>query len=148
MERLSLYEVAPEAMEAVNGLERYVRGAVEPRLLDLVKLRASMLNGCAFCVDMHTTDAMAAGEDPRKLVGLAAWPESPFYSKAERAALALTDAMTRIGDAGVSDDVYADVRAAFDDKELAGLVMAIATVNVWNRLGVTLRAQPPALAET
>jgi AhpD family alkylhydroperoxidase len=144
-ERLNLQETAPDAVRAVMGLERYSRGAVEEPLLNLVKLRASMLNGCTYCVDMHSREALAAGEDPRRLFGLAAWTEAPFYSKSERAALALTDAVTRIGDAGVNDEVWADACAEFEPQQLAGLVIAIATINVWNRIGISLRLQPPAV---
>ena len=142
-QRMDLREVAPDAIPPLLKLEKLAHGAVEARLLDLTKLRASMLNGCTFCVDMHSRDAQAAGEDPRRLFGLAAWSESPFYTESERAALALTDAVTRIGDAGVSDEVWRDVTKHFTDEQVAGLLVAIATINVWNRFGVGLRLQPP-----
>ena len=143
-QRFNLQEVAPDAVKAVMGLERYSRHAVDERLLNLVKLRASMLNGCIYCIDMHSRDALATGEESRRLFALAAWPEAPFFSKQERAALALTDAVTRIGDAGVSDEIWNDASAVFTDEQLAGLLMAIATINVWNRIGITLHFQPPA----
>jgi alkylhydroperoxidase family enzyme len=103
-----------------------------------------MINGCSFCVDMHSRDALAAGEDSRRLFGVAAWREAPFYTERERAALALTDAVTRLGDDGVSDDVWDEAAKHFDQDELANVLMAIATINVWNRLSVATRTQPPA----
>jgi AhpD family alkylhydroperoxidase len=145
-QRLNLRRVAPDAMTAVLGLEQYVRGAVDHTLLHLVKLRASILNGCAYCVDMHSREAADAGEDPRRLFAVAAWRESPFFSEEERAALALTDAVTRLGDAGVPDDVWTDAESAFGTEGVANLVVAIATINVWNRIAVTFHTQPPALA--
>ena len=147
-QRLNLRRVAPDAMTAVANLERYVGGKVDHTLLHLVKLRASILNGCAYCVDMHTREAIDTGEDPRRLFAVGAWRESPFFSKEERAALALTDAVTRIGDAGVSDEVWADAEAAFGTEDVANLVVAIATINVWNRIAVTFHTQPPALASS
>lgn len=140
--RFDLQDVAPDAVKAVLGLEGYARHNVDEGLLNLVKLRASMLNGCIYCIDMHSRDALAAGEEARRLFAVAAWPEAPFFSKEERAALALTDAMTRIGDAGVSDEIWADVSAAFSEEEIAGLLIAISAINVWNRLGITLHLQP------
>jgi alkylhydroperoxidase family enzyme len=104
-----------------------------------------MLNGCAFCVDMHSTDAMKNGEKPRRLFAVAAWRESPFFSETERAALALTDAVTRLGEHGVPDDVWERVVAAVGAETAAELVFAIATINGWNRMAVTSRAEPPPL---
>ena len=134
-----------EAYQRVQSLQAYVNDKVDHELLELVKLRASMLNGCAFCVDMHGVDAMKNGEDPRRLFAVSAWRESPFFSEAERAALALTDAVTRLGEHGVPDDVWDPVVAAFGSETAADLVLAIATINVWNRLAVTSRKQPPSL---
>ena len=131
--------------EAVLRLETLVRGAVDHTLLELVKLRASMINGCAFCVDMHATDLLQAGEDPRRVFAVAAWHESPFFTDLERAALALTDAVTRLGEGGVPDDVWDDVEKHVGTETAAHLVLAIATINVWNRLAITARKQPPAL---
>lgn len=142
-QRMDLRQVAPEVIPPLMKLEKYTHTVVDERLLDLVKLRASMLNGCTFCVDMHSRDALAAGESSRRLFGLAAWSESPFYTEQERAALALTDAVTRIGDAGVSDEVWRDVTKHFTEEQTAALLVAIATINVWNRFGVGLRLQPP-----
>lgn len=143
-ERFNLQEVAPDAVKAVMGLERYARHAVDERLLDLVKLRASLLNGCIYCIDMHSRDALAQGEDSRRLFALAAWHEAPFFSKQEQAALALTDEVTRVRETGVSDETWADAAAVFTDEQLAGLLVAITTINVWNRLAITLRSEPPA----
>ncbi|MBO4208967.1 carboxymuconolactone decarboxylase family protein [Micromonospora echinofusca] len=144
MQRMNLAAVAPEAYRAVLGMESYVRGAVDHRLLELVKIRASVLNGCAFCVDMHTRDALAAGETSRRLFAVAAWREAPFFDERERAALALTDAVTRLGEHGVPDDVWDTAAKHWSERELADLVVAIATINVWNRIAVSTRAQPPA----
>ncbi|MFI6763250.1 carboxymuconolactone decarboxylase family protein [Micromonospora sp. NPDC050417] len=140
---MNMYQVAPEAYRAVMGLENYVRSNVDHTVLELVKLRASMTNGCAFCVDMHSRDALAAGESSRRLFSVATWRESPFFDERERAALALTDAVTRLGEHGVPDEVWDEASKVWSEKELADLVMAIATINVWNRIAVTTRAQPP-----
>jgi AhpD family alkylhydroperoxidase len=142
--RMAMQKVAPEAYGAVLGMERYVRRNVDPELLELVKLRASMINGCAFCVDMHSRDALAAGESSRRLFAVAVWHEAPFFTERERAALALTDAVTRLGEGGVPDDVWQGVRREFTEEQTANLIMAIATINVWNRIAVTTRSQPPA----
>jgi len=144
MPRLVIKDVTPGAYAAVLGMEGYARKHNDPVLYELVKLRASMINGCSFCVDMHSRDALAAGEDSRRLFGVAAWREAPFYTEKERAALALTDAVTRLGDDGVPDDVWDAAAKHFDEAELANLLMAIATINVWNRLSVATRTQPPA----
>ncbi|MBQ1068405.1 carboxymuconolactone decarboxylase family protein [Micromonospora sp. D75] len=144
MSRMDMAAVAPEAYQAVLGLEKYVRTNVDHTVLELVKLRASMLNGCAFCVDMHSREALGAGGDSRRLFAVAAWREAPFFDERERAALALTDAVTRLGEHGVPDDVWDGAAKVWSEKELADLVVAIATINVWNRVAVTCRTQPPA----
>lgn len=143
--RMTMNDVAPEAYQAVLGMELYARKHVDPTLLELVKLRASMVNGCAFCVDMHSRDALTAGESPRRLFAVAAWHDAPFFDARERAALALTDAVTKLGDDGVSDEVWQRAAAEFNSDELANLLVAIATINVWNRLSIATRNQPPAL---
>jgi AhpD family alkylhydroperoxidase len=145
METRNLKELAPDAYRAVFGLEQHVRSKIGPELLELVKLRASMINGCAFCVDMHATDALQGGEDARRLFAVAAWRESPFFTDAERAALTLTDTVTRLDEHGVPDEVWGPVVAAFGPETAAELVVAIATINVWNRLAVTSHAEPPSL---
>ena len=141
--RMDAMRVVPEAYRAVLGLEGYVRANVEHGVLELVKLRASMLNNCAFCVDMHSRDALAAGESSRRLFAVAAWREAPFFDERERAALALTDAVTKLGEHGVPDEVWDTAAKVWSEKELADLLMAIVTINVWNRLAVTTRTQPP-----
>lgn len=139
--RVDLAEVAAEAMRAQLGLEAYVRrSSLEHPLLELVKLRASMINGCAYCVDMHTKDARHAGETEQRLYAVSVWRETPFFSTRERAALAWTDAVTDIAHAGVPDALYEQVSTQFSERELVDLTMAIVTINGWNRLAVSLRA--------
>ena len=142
-QRMSVAEVAPEGFHAVLQLEQYVRKAVDPKVLELVKLRASMLNGCAFCVDMRSQDALANGESSRRLFAVAAWREAPFFTARERAALALTDEVTRLGEAGVTDQTWEEARKVWSEEEIAHLLLAIATINVWNRLAVATRMAPP-----
>ena len=146
-QRLDIHTVDPKAQEAVLGLERYVRGSgLDPALYELVKIRASQLNGCAFCLDMHNRDARKLGEDQRRLDVLAAWHEAPeLFTEAERAALALTEAVTRIGDAGVPGPVWEDASKHFDETGIVQLLMAIATINVWNRLAVSTQQRLPDL---
>lgn len=144
-QRLSIPEVAPEGTKAVFALEQYVRGQVDHDVLHLVKLRASMTNGCAFCVDMHSTDTLRSGEDLRRVVGVAAWRESSLYTDEERIALELTDAVTAIGAGGVSDETWDRAVAQFGEKGVADLVLAIATINVWNRIAVSTRTALPSL---
>ncbi|NES29043.1 carboxymuconolactone decarboxylase family protein [Micromonospora terminaliae] len=143
MSRMDTAAVAPEAYRAVLGLEKYVQKNVDHTVLELVKLRASMLNGCSFCVDMHSRDALGAGESSRRLFAVAAWREAPFFTERERTALALTDAVTRLGEHGVPDDVWDAAAKVWSEKELADLVVAIATINVWNRISVSTRTEPP-----
>ncbi|MDG4814947.1 carboxymuconolactone decarboxylase family protein [Micromonospora sp. WMMD956] len=142
MSRIDLTAVAPEAYRAVSGLERYARDNVDHTVLELVKLRASMLNGCAFCVDMHSREALAAGESSRRLFAVAAWREAPFFDERERTALALTDALTRLGEHGVPDDVWDAAAKVWSERELADLTVAIATINVWNRIVAATRRRP------
>lgn len=141
--RLAVWKVAPEGYQAMLGLEQYCAANVGPVVFELVKLRASMLNGCSFCVDMHSRDAAKAGEDSRRLFAVAAWREAPFFTRRERAALALTDAVTRLGEHGVPDDVWAEAAAVWSEKELADLILAIATINSWNRISIASRNTPP-----
>ncbi|WP_406075504.1 carboxymuconolactone decarboxylase family protein [Micromonospora sp. NBC_01638] len=137
-------ELVPQAYKAVMGLEKYVQSNVDRTVLELVKLRASMINGCAFCVDMHSRDALANGGSSRRLFAVATWRESTFFDERERAALDLTDAVTRLGEHGVPDEVWDTAAKVWSEKELADLVIAIATINVWNRIAVTMRSEPPA----
>lgn len=144
-QRLSVQDIDPAAHQAVLGLEDYVRNtALERPLRELIKIRASQLNGCAFCLDMHHREARAAGEDQRRLDVLSAWREAPeLYTARERAALTLTEAVTDIGRDGVPDDVWIGTREHFDETETVHLLMAIATINVWNRLAVSTHQQLP-----
>lgn len=143
IQRMKFPETAPDAYAAVLRLEKYCRGTVDPVVYHLLKLRASILNGCSFCVDMHSRDALEEGETPQRLFGVAAWHDVPFYTDKERATLALTDAVTRLGDHGVPDDVWERAAAVWDDKEIADLLTAIATINVWNRLMISTQTPPP-----
>lgn len=146
-QRLSVHDVDPDAYQAVLALERYVRSSgLEKPLYELVKIRASQLNSCAFCLDMHCRDARAGGEDQRRLDVLSAWREAPdLFTERERAALALTEAVTLIGQDGVPDDVWAEATTQFDDAGIVHLLMAVATINVWNRLAVSTHQALPDL---
>jgi len=136
-------KIAPDGYKAMSGLESYVHQCgLEHPLLELVKTRASQINGCAFCLDMHTKDARAAGETEQRLYALSAWEETPFFTDRERAALAWTEAVTRVADTHVPDDVFELVRKQFTEKELADLTLAIVTINGWNRLAVAFRKVP------
>ena len=115
---------------------------VQIGLFELVKIRASQLNGCAYCIDMHTKDARARGESEQRLYGLAAWQETPFFSERERAALEWTEAVTQVSDGHVADDVFESVRRHFSDKELVDLTLAIIAINGWNRLAIAFRTVP------
>jgi AhpD family alkylhydroperoxidase len=139
-QRLDYYALAPAGLKALYALERYLgTTALEPALLDLVRLRASLINGCAYCVDVHSQDARARGETEQRLFAVPVWRETPFFSDRERAALAWTEAVTEIGRAGVSDGLYAEARALFSEKEVVDLTMAIIAINAWNRLAVPFR---------
>lgn len=146
-QRLSVNEVDPRAYQAVWGLERYVRNSGLPKTLyELIKIRASQLNGCAFCLEMHNRDARAGGEDQRRLDVLSAWREAPaLFSEAEQAALALTEAVTLIGQAGVPDEVWEAARRHYDEAGMVHLLMTVATINVWNRLAVATHQDLPAV---
>jgi AhpD family alkylhydroperoxidase len=132
--RITLGKVARESYQALSALDDSVD--FDPPLRELVKLRASQINGCAFCVDMHSRDALACGEDERRVWAVAVWREAPFFDERERAAFALTEAMTRLPDAGVPDDVYDEAARHFDEHELGQLMFAIIAINAWNRVGV------------
>jgi AhpD family alkylhydroperoxidase len=139
--RLDYRKTFPAALQAMTSLEQAVEGSdLEPALLELVKMRASQLNGCAYCLDMHSKDARARGENEQRLHVLAAWQEAPFYSERERAALAWCEALTLLPQTGAPDDVYALVREQFDDAELVALTLAIVAINGWNRFAVAFRS--------
>jgi AhpD family alkylhydroperoxidase len=136
-------KAAPDGYKAMSALESYVRqSGLEHSLLELVKTRASQINGCAFCLDMHTQDARAAGETEQRLYTLPAWEETPFFTDRERAALAWTEAVTRVADTHVPDEVFEQARQHFTEKELADLTLAIVAINGWNRLSVAFRKVP------
>lgn len=136
---------AQGGIQAMLGLEKYVASSgLDRRLADLVRLRVSQINGCAFCIDMHWKDLVAAGEDPQRLYMLDAWHESPFYSERERAALAWAEAVTRLSDGHVSDAVYERVKEQFNESELVALTMAVIAINGWNRLNIAFRTTPGA----
>lgn len=140
--RLNYLKLTPEPLKVMYGLEAYLRGCgLEHGLLELVKTRASQMNGCAFCLDMHTQDARAAGETEQRLYALSAWRETPFFSARERAALAWAEAVTTL-DGGAPDAVYDEVRPHFTDKELADLTWAVVAINGWNRVAIGFRTVP------
>ncbi|HEY5201964.1 MAG TPA: carboxymuconolactone decarboxylase family protein [Acidothermaceae bacterium] len=145
-ERFSVHEVDPSATEAVLGLESYMRSSgFDRQLYELVKIRASQLNGCAYCLDMHTRDARVGGEDQRRLDVLSAWREAPaLFTERERAALAFTEATTLVADGGVPDAVWSKLTSCFTPQEVVHLLMAIATINVWNRLAIATHQALPA----
>lgn len=131
------------AYQAMFGLEKYARdSSLEKPLLELVRLRASLINGCAYCIDMHTKDARAAGETEQRLYGLSAWRETPFYTPRERAALEWTEAVTEIGASHAPDELFERVRAHFTEDEVVSLTMAIIAINGWNRLAIGFRSVP------
>ena len=141
--RIDLMQVTPGVVQAMLGLERQVRRAgLEHGLLDLVRMRASQINGCSYCLDMHSKDARAKGETEQRLYGLDAWRETPYYSARERAALEWTEALTLVAESRVPDDVYERVREQFSEDELVHLSLAIVSINGWNRLNIAARTVP------
>ncbi|EFH83973.1 carboxymuconolactone decarboxylase family protein [Ktedonobacter racemifer] len=142
-QRIEYAKAAPGVVKAMYQLEHYVRNCgIEHSLLELVKFRASQINGCAYCMDMHTKDARAAGESEQRLYLLSAWRETPFYSEREQAALEWTEALTLLPSNDVPDELYERVHAQFNDEELANLTLAIVAINGWNRFGVGFRSEP------
>ena len=140
--RLNAPQASPDALKAMLGLETYLaKSSIEHPLLVLVKMRASQINGCAYCLDMHSKDARAEGETEQRLYLLDAWRETDFYTPRERAALAWTEALTLIADTHAPDDVFEEVRAQFSDREIADLTLAIAAINGWNRLSIAFRTK-------
>ncbi len=136
-------KAAPEAMQAMSNLHAYVgKCGLDHKLLELVKLRASQINGCAWCMDMHTKELRAAGENEQRLYLLSAWHECPFYTERERAALAWTEALTLLTEGNVPDDVFALARAQFGEEELVKLTLAVVAINGANRINVAFRAVP------
>ena len=141
--RIDLMQVNPGIIRAMLGLERQIRQAgLDGRLLDLVRMRASQINGCAYCLDMHSKDARANGETEQRLYGLDAWRETPYYSDRERAALEWTEALTLVAETHAPDEVYERVREQFSEDELVHLSLAIVAINGWNRLNIAARTVP------
>jgi len=141
--RLAYDQAAPGAMQAMGALQKYVEeSGLERSLLELVKTRASQINGCAYCIDLHTKEARALGESERRIYALNAWRETPFYTERERAALAWTEAVTLIGQGHAPDDVFKEACAEFSEVELVNLTVAIIAVNGWNRLAIGFRKMP------
>ncbi|MFC3284494.1 carboxymuconolactone decarboxylase family protein [Litchfieldella rifensis] len=142
--RMNAFAAAPDTMQAMLDLEQHVSGSgLEPSLMELVKTRASQINGCAFCLHMHTRDARAAGESEERLHLLSAWRESPLYSERERAALDWTEALTLVADTQAPDDVYEHARRYFDEEELVKLTLLIGAINIWNRIAIGFRSIHP-----
>lgn len=141
--RIDYRKLSPDAMRAMAALERFTLATgLEPTLLELVRLRAAYLNGCAYCVDVHTKDARVAGETEQRLYAIPVWRETPFFTARERAALAWTESVTDVGHTGVPDDVYEEAREEFSDSELIALTMVIIAINGWTRLAVSFRTEP------
>jgi len=142
--RLDAAHIAPEVYKAVLQVEAYVNhhSGLETSLLNLIRLRASQINGCAYCIDMHTKDARALGETEQRLYLLNAWREAPFYSERERAALAWTEAVTLVAHDHVPDEVFALAKEHFSEKELVNLTLAVTQINVWNRFSIAFRTVP------
>jgi AhpD family alkylhydroperoxidase len=150
--RFNYTKSAPGVYDAMDALDRYLAASsIDRRLLYLVQLRASQLNGCAYCIDMHWKDLRAIDETEQRLYSLDAWRESPYYTDREHAALAWAEAVTFVANGQVPDTVYAGVRSQFSETELADLTLAIATINAWNRLSIAARLTPgtytPAVTE-
>jgi AhpD family alkylhydroperoxidase len=141
--RIDVMHVNPGIIHSMLGLERQVaKAGFDGKLLDLVRMRASQINGCAYCLDMHSKDARAKGETEQRLYGLEAWREAPYYSDRERAALEWTESLTLVADTHAPDDVYERVRAQFSEDEVAHLTLAIVAINGWNRLNIAARTVP------
>jgi AhpD family alkylhydroperoxidase len=142
--RLNAQKASPVAYGAMIALEMFIQkeSKLEPALVELVKMRASQINGCAYCIDMHSKDARSKGETEQRLYALSAWRETPFFSEQERAALAWTEALTLIAEDHVPDEVYEFAKRSFSDEELVNLTLAVITINGWNRLAITFRSVP------
>jgi AhpD family alkylhydroperoxidase len=141
--RIDFKNVPADALKGMYALEQYLHtSGLSEKIIHLVKMRASQINGCAYCLDMHSKDARALGETEQRLYLLDAWEESPFYSERERAALALTEAVTKIAEGHVPDEVFEATRKQFSEQELIALVVTITTINAWNRLAITMRSEP------
>jgi AhpD family alkylhydroperoxidase len=141
--RIEYIKHAQEALNSMLGLEKYISGCgLEAELIHLMKVRASQINGCAYCIDMHTIDARAAGETEQRLYALNAWRETPFFSDRERAALEWTEAITLVSETHVPDAVFEEAKKYFTEKEIVNLSIAATTINMWNRMAISMRAVP------
>jgi AhpD family alkylhydroperoxidase len=149
-ERLNGYKAAPDAYKAIMGLETYIKkeSGLDPALIHLIKLRASQINGCAYCVDMHVKEARQHGLSEQWINLLSVWRESPVYTPVERAVLEWIEAVTRLADTGAPDSAYEPLKAFFTEAEIAKLTIAIGTINIWNRVAVSFRSQHPLDAAT
>lgn len=141
--RMDIYKLVPGALKALLGLQDFINSiGLDKTLSELIKIRASQINGCAFCLNMHTKDARKMGETEQRIYGLNAWHEAPYYTDKERAALALTESVTLVSTTHVPDDVYNAALAVFTPEEVAQITLAIVMINAWNRIAITSRAQP------
>jgi AhpD family alkylhydroperoxidase len=140
--RINIAKISPAAYRAMAGLEQYIHSTnLEPKLVHFLKFRVSQINGCAYCLDMHSKDARAVGETEQRLYGLDAWREAPYYTDRERAALAWIEALTLIREGHVEDEVYEEARKVFSEQELVDLAMLAVAINGWNRLAIAFRAE-------
>jgi AhpD family alkylhydroperoxidase len=151
--RIDYLKVDRGVFHALLAAENYLKACgLDPKLLDLMRLRASQINGCAYCIDMHWKDLRAAGESEQRLYGLDGWEESPYYTDRERAVLAWTEAVTNVREGHVPDEVYEQVRKFFNEKEVADLTLCVASINSWNRMNIAARTVPgtyqPAKSQT
>ena len=147
--RIHFAKVAPGAFDAMDPLDTYLGASpVDQKLLHLIRLRASQVNGCAYCIDMHWKDLKALGDSDQRLYGLDAWRESPYYTDKERAALAWTEAVTFISEGQGPDDVFAELERQFNEREIADITMTIATINAWNRISIGARLMPGTYKST
>ena len=143
--RIEYAQVAPGAVEAMHALEKYVRTCgIEPKLLEFIKIRASQINGCAYCLDMHAKDVRSQSETEQRIYALNAWRETPFFTEKERAALSWTESVTQISTSHVPDEVYEIARQYYDEKELVNITLAVIAINGWNRLAISFRRVPGA----
>jgi len=141
--RIDFTKYAREAQKSMLGLEKYIsESGLDHKLILLIKVRASQINGCAYCIDMHSKDARALGETEQRLYELDAWRETPFYTERERAALEWTEALTRVSETHAPDAVFEQVKKHFSEKEIVDLTIAVSTINMWNRLAISMRAVP------
>jgi AhpD family alkylhydroperoxidase len=142
--RISVAEVQPEAVKGLYAISSYLHSSgLDKKLIELIKIRASQINGCAFCIDMHTKDARKMGETEQRIYTLNAWRETPYFTDAERAVLALTECMTEIATKRVPDDVYTEMTRHFSEEQIAQVIMAVVSINAWNRIAISTNMMPP-----